>query len=96
MDNRGRNRHIKRQDPSTTVEARTIGGAGTHDDSGRQSNGQMKRVRALIDCEATNIFMTPTAMTMPGVNAHIIAQCQDKAPLQMMSRLSALGRLIRQ
>jgi len=38
----------------------------------------------------------PTALTMPGAKAHIIAQSQDKEPLQMTSRLSALGRHIRQ
>jgi hypothetical protein len=35
-------------------------------------------------------------MTMPGAEAHIIAESQDKVPLQMRSRLSALGHLIRQ
>jgi len=38
----------------------------------------------------------PTAMTMPRAKAHIIAQSQDKVPLQLTSRLRALGRLIRQ
>jgi hypothetical protein len=59
MDNRGSNQQIKHQDPSTTLEAKTIGGAGTHDDSGRKSNGEMQRVRVLIDYGAPSIFMTP-------------------------------------
>ena len=58
MDNQGRNWQIKSQDPSTTEEARTFGGTGTHDDSGRKSNGKMQPVQALIDCGASSIFMT--------------------------------------
>jgi len=38
----------------------------------------------------------PTAMTMPRGKAHIIAQSQDKARLQLTSRMNALGPLIRQ
>jgi hypothetical protein len=55
----------------------------------------------LVDCN-THKFVPvshiwePMAMMMPGTKAHMNGQSQDKMPLEMTSRFSALGRSIQQ
>jgi hypothetical protein len=49
-------------DPVSLSHKKTNGGVSTHGDSRRKSNGEMQRVRALIDCGGTGIFMTPSLL----------------------------------
>ena len=79
MDNRGGNRQIKRQRSLDTQQVKTIGGiggAGNNGDSGRKStipdrSGEMQCLRAIIDCDATSIFMTPRLLKRLGISGGI-------------------------
>jgi hypothetical protein len=69
MDNGGGNGKIKRQRSFVTQRLKkTISGGGTPGDWGRKSNGEIRCVRALIDCGATSIFMTPRLLKRLGIS----------------------------
>ena len=52
--------------------SKIICGVSAHSDSGRESNSEMQRVRALFDCGATSIIMTPRLHNWLGIS-HLAA-----------------------